>query len=396
MVTRTIEVYDNDFLTVAAGSPSLSPGSTIINNSDTPDGTVFQFAGGSPVVVTLDDTSANTDIFEDDDYGHHTITDGAGLVATSAGVESESLVFVRQLDEFGNQIGPTITITVFSQGNNVQDIWAFHSDAPLVAGAEYVKTGGDNIGSTSYSSISSQPVCYAPGTMIGTPDGPQAVETLQVGDLVMTLDNGPQHIRWVRSGDQPLEEAEVDAKPVLIAAGALGGKLPEHNLIVSPQHRILVGGHGQLQGRFESEAFAPSKSLTKLKGIRHMKGKTKITWIHFAFDQHEVVSANGCLSESLLLGPMVVNGLNAAERQAVIAIFGSTSTPNAALNGPPARECLEVGAVRRQLAKSLEEKGQRVPKEIKKWDFDAAMERYEAERLREGDLKRQAGITRVG
>ena len=67
MVARTIEVYDNDFMTVAAGSPSLAPGSTIINNSDTPDGTVFQFAGGSPVVVTLQDTSADTSVFEDDD-----------------------------------------------------------------------------------------------------------------------------------------------------------------------------------------------------------------------------------------------------------------------------------------------------------------------------------------
>ena len=53
--------------------------------------------------------------------------------------------------------------------------------------------------------------CYAPGTMIDTPDGPRAVETLQVGDLVMTLDHGPQSIRWVRSGEVPSEEVEVDA-----------------------------------------------------------------------------------------------------------------------------------------------------------------------------------------
>ena len=85
--------------------------------------------------------------------------------------------------------------------------------------------------------------CCAPGTLIDTPDGPRAVETLQPGDRVATLDNGPQEIRWVRSSDQPLEAAEKDAKPVLIAASALGGKLPAQDLIVSPQHRILVGGH---------------------------------------------------------------------------------------------------------------------------------------------------------
>ena len=61
----------------------------------------------------------------------------------------------------------------------------------------------------------------------------------------------------------------------------------------------------------------------------------------------------------------------------------------------PARECLKVGAVRKQLAKSLEEKGQRVAKEIKKWDVDAAMEQYEAERLSEANPKDQDSIIRV-
>lgn len=245
-------------------------------------------------------------------------------------------------------------------------------------GATYQTQSSPNPGT-----IPAPPPCYAPGTLIDTPDGPRPVETLQVGDLVTTLDHGPQPVRWIRSGDQPLEAAETDAKPVLIAAGALGGKLPAQDLIVSPQHRILVGGHRQLQGRFKAEAFAPAKSLTKLKGIRHMKGKQHITWVHFACDRHEVVTANGCLSESLLLGPMVVNGLTAAERQAVTDIFGPAATPDAALNGPPARECFTVGAVRRQLANSLEEKGQGAANEIRKWDADAAMERYEAERLRE-------------
>lgn len=157
----------------------------------------------------------------------------------------------------------------------------------------------------------------------------------------------------MRTGDQSLEKTQVDAKPVLIAAGALGGRLPAQDLIVSPLHRIFVGGHRQLQEQFEAEVFVPAKSLITLKGIRHMEGKTKMTWFHFACDRHEIVIANGCLSESLLLGPMVVDGLNAAERRAVINIFGPASTPDAALNGPPARECLKVGAARGKLAKSL-------------------------------------------
>lgn len=200
--------------------------------------------------------------------------------------------------------------------------------------------------------------CYAPGTLIDTPEGPRAVETLRPGDLVMTLDHGPMPIRWVRSSDHPLEEVEVDAKPVLIAAGALGSGLPTHNLIVSPQHRILVGGRGQLQGPFRTEAFAPAKSLTSLPGIRHMKGKSQITWVHFACDRHEVVFANGCLSESLLLGLIAINGMTGTERSALTDIFGPAPAPDAALNGPPARNCLKVGEVRQLLEEYSKEKGQ--------------------------------------
>lgn len=379
MTVRTIEVYDNNFMTIASGSPSLTPGSAIINNSDTPNGTIFQFSGGSKVTLTLDDTSTNLDVLEDDDYADHTITDGAGLVATGMGVESESLIFVRALDEDGNQTGPTITITVFSQNNVTQDVWAFHSDTPLVAGTEYVKISGSNDGTASYTNIANQPVCYSMGTLIDTPNGPTAVEVLRPGDLIWTLDHGPAPIRWIRSDAQPLEAVGTDEKPVLIAAGALGPRLPVQDLIVSPQHRILVGGHHQLQSLFQTEAFAPAKSLTRLPGIRHMKGKENITWVHFACEQHEVVIANGCMSESLLLGPMAVNGLTAPERKSVIDIFGSRSTLGKALNGPPARECLTVGAVQRQLANSLEKKRKRVAKEIEQWDVDLAMEQQEVE-----------------
>jgi len=158
-----------------------------------------------------------------------------------------------------------------------------------------------------------------------------------------TLDHGPQAIRWTRSGEYPLKDAEDDAKPVLIKAGALGRNLSTQDLIVSPQHRILVGGAGQLQQAFAIEALAPATALTSGAGIRHMKGKARITWVHFACDRHDIVFANGCLSESLLLGPMVVNGLSSVERRALSDIFGPAPTPDAVLNGPPARECLTLG-----------------------------------------------------
>jgi hypothetical protein len=190
--------------------------------------------------------------------------------------------------------------------------------------------------------------CYAPGTLIDTPQGPRPVETLGPGDLVLTHDHGAQPVRWVRSGDQALDSLPQDGRPVLIRAGALGPGLPNADLIVSPQHRILVGGHGQLQPLADRECFVPAKALTGLPGIRFMRGKRRITWVHFACDRHHVVTANGCRSESLLLGPMVLNAMNQHDRHALMRAFGAIPAGRA-LNGAPVRPCLGVSEVARRL-----------------------------------------------
>ncbi|KIN72407.1 Type I secretion target repeat protein [Sulfitobacter guttiformis KCTC 32187] len=63
---------------------------------------------------------------------------------------------------------------------------------------------------------------------------------------------------------------------MLISVGALGHGHPAQDLIVSPQHRIFVGGGGQLLGHLKTGAFVTAKTLTSLHGIRHMKGSPKL------------------------------------------------------------------------------------------------------------------------
>jgi len=191
-------------------------------------------------------------------------------------------------------------------------------------------------------------VCYGVGTLITTSRGDVPVETLQSGDLVKTLDHGFQPIRWIHRDTRPLDTLAADEKPVLIAENALGCGKPHRDLVVSPQHRMLVGDGGQLEDYFEDVGLAPSKSLTSLKGIRHMQGRKTVTWIHFACDRHEIVFANGCLSESLLLGDMVVNGLSVKHRRELANLFPKARL-GFAMNGPAAREFLKVTPVRQRI-----------------------------------------------
>lgn len=39
--------------------------------------------------------------------------------------------------------------------------------------------------------------CFTPGSLIATPFGERAVETLTPGDLALTHDHGPKILRWV-------------------------------------------------------------------------------------------------------------------------------------------------------------------------------------------------------
>lgn len=197
----------------------------------------------------------------------------------------------------------------------------------------------------------SPPPCYATGTMIETPTGPRAIETLCAGDMVATLDHGACIVRWVQSGIQALDRVADEGKPVMIKAGSFGRDNPARDLIVSPQHRILVGGRGQLEALSANEAFAPAKSLAGMPGIRFMRGRSDITWHHFALDRHELVIANGCTTESLLLGPMVLRNLTPDERRALLRVFADQGKTGC-LNGAPARPCLSVTQVRRLAGKA--------------------------------------------
>ncbi len=105
MVARTFLAFDNESLTITARSPSGTPGDPIINNSSTPDGTIFEYSAGAAQQITVDDTGGDPDTFDDDQSGSHTVLDGGSLVANGNGVESESIIVLHALDVNGNQVG---------------------------------------------------------------------------------------------------------------------------------------------------------------------------------------------------------------------------------------------------------------------------------------------------
>lgn len=183
--------------------------------------------------------------------------------------------------------------------------------------------------------------CFASGMMVDCPGGARAVETLVPGDPVFTRDHGVQPVIWTDRREQLFALEDLSDRPILIRSGHFGTR---DDLIVSPQHRMLLE---QANGARGVEFLVPAKALLGLGGVRQMRGRRQIVWHHFSLASHEIVRVNGAWTESLLLGPMVVNGLPRLERKTLQALFPAASS--CALNGPPARSCLTVRHTRELL-----------------------------------------------
>ena len=98
-------------------------------------------------------------------------------------------------------------------------------------------------GSTmTFSEIENVIPCFTPGTTIATPKGERLVEELREVDRIITRDNGIQEIRWVGRKEMSGKSlvANPHLKPILVRAGSLGNGLPERDMLVSPNHRMLV------------------------------------------------------------------------------------------------------------------------------------------------------------
>lgn len=151
------------------------------------------------------------------------------------------------------------------------------------------------------------PACFCRGTRIMTPAGERLVETLSVGDMVTTLQHGPQPLLWV--GVQRIDFAQCAVKhmPIEFKPGSLGADLPRRTLAVSPQHRFLVAADGGL-------ALGPAKGFIQLPKVRQRKSTKRCDYYALLLPRHEVIFAEGVQVESFLPGSIGLSQFSKLER----------------------------------------------------------------------------------
>ncbi|VVS97803.1 Type I secretion target repeat protein (modular protein) [Roseovarius sp. EC-HK134] len=157
-------------------------------------------------------------------------------------------------------------------------------------------------------------ICFTPGARILTQWGERPVESLRLGDMVVTRDHGLQPIRWV--GKRTVAGLG-DFAPISIASSVMGGQEP---LLVSPQHRLLFTGY-QAELLFgESEVLVAAKHMVNGRDVT-VSPRDAVTYIHIMFDRHEIIYADGIGTESFYAGDMALGAIDAAAREELFTIF---------------------------------------------------------------------------
>lgn len=166
-------------------------------------------------------------------------------------------------------------------------------------------------------------MCFVRGTLIETADGVRPVEDLRQGDLIVTCDNGLQPLRWI--GSRTLASADLDAapwlRPIRITEGALAPNVPSLDLLVSPQHRVLIRSRIAHVMFGAAEVLVAAKQICNINGIRIAQDIEEVEYFHMLFDRHEIVLSNGAETESLYTGPEALKSVGATALEEIIAIF---------------------------------------------------------------------------
>lgn len=300
-MTTTINALNNEFA-VATGANVGSGGgaSTMDGVPGDHSGLVITSNAGdtSPGIFSLGDLY---DISFDTAGGTTTTLDDAQIVRSDYLPDYDAWAVVFEGTDAG--------------GNTVQVVWSPGFD--LDAWRSAVLDNGDTpqfYNTDQDSGTTYQTVCFAAQTRIATARGRVAAGALRPGDLLETLDAGPQPLVWAARRSVP---GWGRFAPVEFAPGAIGNENP---LRLSQQHRVL---HRSSQAELlfgASEVLLPAKALVDGDRVRFAP-VARVTYVHLLLSGHHLIFAEGAACESLFLGDMALATIGGGDRSEAADLF---------------------------------------------------------------------------
>ncbi len=186
-----------------------------------------------------------------------------------------------------------------------------------------VRTAIDRSPTTAGTRPSGGVICFTPGTLLATPSGPRPIQSLQQGDRVFTRDNGAQEILW--TGHRRMTGARLHAmphlRPIRFRRDAMGLDRPDLDLLVSPQHRMLVRGPAA-QALFNApEVLVAAGDLVNDHSITVDHTLREVTYIHVLLEQHNVIWANGLETESFHPANASLDAIEPLQRDGLLGLM---------------------------------------------------------------------------
>ncbi|PYC47200.1 hemolysin-type calcium-binding protein [Litorivita pollutaquae] len=215
----------------------------------------------------------------------------------------------------------TYTVTLINVGRRAQPLLMFLDEVPpRDADLWIVHHTLDTAVQTQSGAGEGGIICFTPGTLIRCEDGPRAVEDLREGDRVLTKDSGAQEIQW--TGSRRMSGARLFAmpklRPIRIRTGALGIERPDAELLVSPEHRMLIQGDEARALFNTSEVLVAAKDLVNGSDIVVDLKVRQVTYVHLLLPSHQIVWANGVETESFHPANAALGTLSPEDRRRLL------------------------------------------------------------------------------
>jgi collagen type I/II/III/V/XI/XXIV/XXVII alpha len=227
-----------------------------------------------------------------------TFVTGGGIYNVTFAADPDTLVFTPTSGK--------VTLSGITSTNFLLDFRGFSGsfDVAALANETDTSTGSTVITLSSTSSITLQgyvggitsgdvsfePACYAAGSRILTVRGEVPVEALRAGDMLMTAAGEVGRVIWTgqRRVDCRRHSRPYNVLPVRVQAHAFGPGQPSRDLLLSPDHAVLVDG-----------VLIPVRYLLNGATIAQEEVDT-VTYHHVELACHDVILAEGLACETYL------------------------------------------------------------------------------------------------
>lgn len=275
--TETATATDTLTITPVNDAPVNTVPGTQMDNIALPGDVVFSAANGNQISVS-DPDNQSLSVTLAVSNGTLTLNGTAGLTFANGGDGTGAMTFTGSIDDINAALNG-LSYRTDSTDTTAGDI----NDILTITSSDGSVLDSDN--------INIDVICFMPGTNIAVPDGEARVETLRPGDLVMTTAGETKAVRWI--GRQTVSRMFADplrVLPIRIKAGALGENVPCRDLLISPDHAVLVDGV-----LVQAGALVNGSSIVRESDVPQV-----YTYYHVELDDHSLIMAENVAAETFI------------------------------------------------------------------------------------------------